>query len=154
MSLPSPRHLSRHPAIPHHSGHLFTHFRHYSSSFQDSHSKATPKETHPRLSWHLKIQTYISSFIPLETLERTVYIQLSSYLSENDLLDSNQSGFRTGHSTEMALLTVTESLGAARALSNSSFLILLDLSSVFDTVNTKSFFPLHTRLNLLLLTLL
>ena len=58
-----------------------------------------------------------------KTLERVVDIQLSSYLSENYLLDSNQSGLRTGHSTETALLTVTESLGAARASSNSSVMI-------------------------------
>ena len=44
-----------------------------------------------------------------KTLESAVYIQLSSYVSDNDLLDSNQSGFRTGHSTETALLTVTKS---------------------------------------------
>ena len=69
------------------------------------------------------------------TLEHAVYNQLSSYLSQNDLLDPNQSGFRFGHSPEMALLTVTESLGGARALSNLSVLILLNLSSVFDTVN-------------------
>ena len=35
----------------------------------------------------------------------------------------------------MAHLMVTESLGATRALSNSSVLILLDMSSTFDTVN-------------------
>ncbi|XP_030266511.1 uncharacterized protein LOC115577759 isoform X2 [Sparus aurata] len=51
------------------------------------------------------------------------------------LLDSNQSGFRTAHSTEMALLTVVKSLRAARALSHSSVLILLDLSSPFDKIN-------------------
>ena len=70
-----------------------------------------------------------------KTLERAVYNQLSSYLLENDLLDPNQSGFRTCHSTEMALLMVTELLSAARASSNSLVLILLDLSSAFDTVN-------------------
>ena len=58
---------------------------------------------------------------------------------QNNLLDPNQSGFRTGRSTEMVLLTVTQSLGAARASSNSSALILLYLSSVFDTVNYQIF---------------
>ena len=42
-----------------------------------------------------------------------MYNQLS-YLSQNNVLDPSQSGFRTAHSTETALLTVTESLHAAR----------------------------------------
>ena len=70
-----------------------------------------------------------------KTLERAVLGQLSCYLSQNDLLDPNQSGFKTGHSTETALLCVTEALRTAKANSLSSALILLDLSAAFDTVN-------------------
>jgi len=53
----------------------------------------------------------------------------TSFLSLNNQLDVNQSGFKKGHSTETALLSVTE------AASKSSVLILLDLSSALDTVN-------------------
>ncbi|KAJ8016190.1 hypothetical protein DPEC_G00004620 [Dallia pectoralis] len=70
-----------------------------------------------------------------KTLERVVTDQLSSYLSQNNLLDPNQSGFKTGHSTETALLCVTEALCKAQANCLSSVLILLDLSAAFDTVN-------------------
>ena len=70
-----------------------------------------------------------------KTLERAVFNQLSMFLVQNNLLDSNQSGFKSGHSTETALLSVTEALRLARAASKSSVLILLDLSAAFDTVN-------------------
>ena len=70
-----------------------------------------------------------------KTLERAIFNQLSSYLNSNNLLDPYQSGFKVGHSTETALLAVTESLHTARAKSLSSVLILLDLSAAFDTVN-------------------
>uniref|UniRef100_A0A3B1K377 Reverse transcriptase domain-containing protein n=1 Tax=Astyanax mexicanus TaxID=7994 RepID=A0A3B1K377_ASTMX len=70
-----------------------------------------------------------------KTLERAVLNQVSGFLSQNDLLDQNQSGFKKGHSTETALLSVTEALKTARAAGQSSVLILLDLSAAFDTVN-------------------
>ncbi len=57
------------------------------------------------------------------------------FLSQNNKLDAKQSGFRSGHSTETALLSVTEALRIAKADSKSSVFILLDLSAAFDTVN-------------------
>ncbi len=68
-------------------------------------------------------------------LERVVFNQLFSFLLKHNLLDANQSGFRRGHSTETALLSVTEALRIAKADSKSSVLILLDLSPAIDTVN-------------------
>ncbi len=64
-----------------------------------------------------------------------MFNQFSAFLTQNNLLDSNQSGFRSGHSTETALLSVVEALRLARADSKSSILILLDLSYAFDMVN-------------------
>ncbi len=61
-------------------------------------------------------------------LERVVFNQVSLFLSQNNKLDAKQSGFRSGHSTETALLSVTEALRIAKANSKSSVLILLDLS--------------------------
>ncbi|KAK3506452.1 hypothetical protein QTP70_000621 [Hemibagrus guttatus] len=71
-------------------------------------------------------------------LERVVCNQLSDYLMPNNLHDPNQSGFKAAHSTETALLAVTEKLHAARSAKLSSVLILLDLSAAFDTVNHKT----------------
>ncbi|KAK3549627.1 hypothetical protein QTP86_005365 [Hemibagrus guttatus] len=56
----------------------------------------------------------------------------------NNLHDPNQSGFKAAHSTEAALLAVTEKLHAARSAKLSLVLILLDLSAAFDTVNHKT----------------
>ncbi len=64
-----------------------------------------------------------------------IYANISIFLSQNNKLDAKQSGFRSGHSTETALLSVTEALRIAKADSKSSVLILLDLSAAFDTVN-------------------
>ncbi len=74
---------------------------------------------------------------PQETLNtRTSCLhQVSLFLSQNNKLDAKQSGFRSGHSTETALLSVTEVQQIAKADSKSSVLILLDLSSAFNTVN-------------------
>ena len=68
----------------------------------------------------------------LETIMKT---QISSYLSENNLLCSVQSGFRRYHSTESALLNVTSDVRLNTDLKHISLLLLLDFSKAFDTVN-------------------
>ncbi len=72
-----------------------------------------------------------------KTLERVVFNQVSLFLSQNNTLDAKQSGFRSGHSTKTALLSLTEALQIAKADSKSSVLILLDLSAAFDTVRSS-----------------
>ncbi len=77
------------------------------------------------------------SLLPIiaKTLKRVFFNQVSLFLSQNNKLDAKQSGFRSGHSTETALLSVTEALRITKADSKSSVLILLDLSAAFKTVN-------------------
>ena len=67
-------------------------------------------------------------------LVKVVFKQVSDFLSQNNLLHAKQSGFKSGHSTETALLSVTEALRVAKASAQSSVQILLDLTA-FDTVN-------------------
>ncbi len=81
-------------------------------------------------------------------LERVVFNQVSLFLSQNNTLDTKQSGFRSGHLTETALLSVTEALGTAKADSKSSVLILLDLSATFDTVNIQIFLSTLSSLDI------
>ncbi len=70
-----------------------------------------------------------------KTLERAVFNQVSLFLSQNNKLDAKQSGFRSGHSSQTVIFSVTEALRIAKADSKSSVLILLDISATFDTVN-------------------
>ncbi|KAM9455123.1 putative RNA-directed DNA polymerase from transposon X-element isoform 2-T3 [Clarias gariepinus] len=66
----------------------------------------------------------------------------------NNLNDPNQSGFKVAHSTETALLSVTEKLHAARSAKLSSVLILLDVSAAFDTMNHKILLSILTSLGI------
>ncbi|KAK1789390.1 hypothetical protein P4O66_015319, partial [Electrophorus voltai] len=65
----------------------------------------------------------------------------------NQLHDPNQSGYKPTHSTEMALITVTEKHHATKAAKQSSVLILLDLSAGFDTVNHNILLSVLSRLS-------
>ncbi|XDV37705.1 hypothetical protein PO909_007268 [Leuciscus waleckii] len=100
-------------------------------------ARVTPLLKKPTLNTSFVENYRPISLLPFiaKTLERAVFNQVTSFLSQNNQLDVNQSGFKKGHSTETALLSVTEALRIAKAPSKSSVLILLDLSAAFDTVN-------------------
>ncbi len=70
-----------------------------------------------------------------KTLERVVFNQVTAFLTQNNLLDSNQSGSRSGHSTETALLSVVEDLRLSRTASKSSLLILY--TDTFDPLTAR-----------------
>ncbi len=64
-----------------------------------------------------------------------MFNQVTAFLTQNNLLEGNQSGFRSGHSTETALLSVVEDLRLARMASKSPLITLLYVSAAFDMVN-------------------
>ena len=63
------------------------------------------------------------SVIPVlaKAFERNIYDQLYAYLSENNMIAAQQSGFRSLHSTVTALVE--------------NIVVFLDLIKAFDTVN-------------------
>uniref|UniRef100_A0A8C6M2E0 Reverse transcriptase domain-containing protein n=1 Tax=Nothobranchius furzeri TaxID=105023 RepID=A0A8C6M2E0_NOTFU len=67
--------------------------------------------------------------------EKVIAAQLQSHLEANNLFEKFQSGFRSCHSMETALVRVTNDLLMSADAGFPLLLILLDLSSAFDTVD-------------------
>ncbi len=131
---PSPSNLSHTLTSTHtHHQHISPH-RHLPHCIQAGSGYPTAQKT---LNTSLLENYRPVSLLPFiaKTLERVVFNQVSLFLSQNNKLDAKKSSFRSGHSTETVLLSVTEALRIAKADSKSSVLILLDLSAAFDTVN-------------------
>ena len=75
-----------------------------------------------------------------KVLERVVLDQLFEYLNQNNLLSPNQSAYRPGHSTETALIKVTNDILTSLDQGDVTVLSLLDLSSAFDTLDHSILF--------------
>ena len=58
----------------------------------------------------------------------------------NDVIDKFQSAYRCGHSTETALLRVYNDIVTMVGKGNGSYLVLLDLSAPFDTIDNDTLF--------------
>ena len=70
-----------------------------------------------------------------KVLEKVVVSQLKEHMEVNALGAKMQSAYRSGHSTETALLRVVNDVQMAIDGKKAVILILLDLSAAFDTVD-------------------
>ena len=61
-------------------------------------------------------------------------------IANYDLIDTFQSAYRCGHSTETALLRVYSDIVTMVGKGNGSYIVLLDLSAAFDTIDHDTLF--------------
>ena len=70
-----------------------------------------------------------------KVIERIIFNQISQYMSDNKLHDPYQSAYRKGHSTETALNLVLDQIFNLLDDLSAVQLVLLDLTSSFDTIS-------------------
>ena len=81
-------------------------------------------------------------------IEKVVHTQVESYLSRNCLHSSDQHGFRCGHSTTTALISVTDHVMEATDRGDVSIHTLIDLSRAFDVVDHQTLLDQLQRLQI------
>ena len=107
--------------------------------FQHSLKQAivTPIIKKTTLDWNeLKNYRPVSniSFIG-KVIEKAVISQFNEHMEKNDLNEVFQSAYKNKHSTETALLKVKDDITRALDKNHATFLIMLDLSAAFDTID-------------------
>ena len=74
--------------------------------------------------------SFLSKFI-----EKVIYSCILTQIDDNDLIDKFQSAYRCGQSIETALLRVYNDIVTMVGKGNGSYLVLLNLSTAFDTID-------------------
>ena len=70
-------------------------------------------------------------------IEKVISSRILKHIADNELIDKFQSAYRCGHSMETALLRVYNDIVGK---GNGSYLVLLDLSAAFDTIDHDTLF--------------
>ncbi|XP_072042751.1 uncharacterized protein [Amphiura filiformis] len=70
-----------------------------------------------------------------KVVEKAVTCQVTDYVDSNCLSEQHQSAYRRNHSTETALFKVKNDILQSLDKGNAVFMVLLDMSAAFDTVD-------------------
>ena len=70
-----------------------------------------------------------------KVLEKIAHTQITEYLHKNKILDPFQAGFRRHHSTQTALIKITDDIRIAIDKKKITLLLLFDFSKAFDTIS-------------------
>ena len=100
-------------------------------------SQVLPKLKKPNLDPDLFVNYRPIANIPFlsKVIEKLVTIQVHNYLNWQGLFPTLQSAYRKHHSTESALLRVTNDILRILDSQGEVILVLLDLSAAFDTID-------------------
>ena len=99
--------------------------------------KVTPAFKSRALSDPSKNQP-IASLSPFsKILKRVIYDQLVKYFDEDPVIFKNQPGLRKSHSTEQAIMEITDNLKASIDRNVISCGFFLDFSKAFHTINNQ-----------------
>ena len=75
-----------------------------------------------------------------KVIEKVISIRILGHILDTNIVDRFQSAYRAGHSCETALLRVYNDIVTTVGKGNGSFLVLLDLSAAFDTIDHDNLF--------------
>ena len=70
-----------------------------------------------------------------EIFEKVVYVHMYSFLTENNLIYDRQFGFQSNHSTNHALINLTEDIKSYMDRGYRAAGVFIDLQKAFDIVN-------------------
>jgi hypothetical protein len=70
-----------------------------------------------------------------KVIEKVVSLQVADYVDVNRLSEPRQSAYRCAHSTETVLLSFQDTICRAIDLGRAVFVVMLDLTAAFDTVD-------------------
>ena len=90
------------------------------------------------------------SLLPLlsKMMEKIVHRRLYQHLTDNNLLDARQGGFRPGHSTSQTCAYFTEDLYTAINNKMITIAVYIDAMKAFDTVNHQILIKKLTKLGI------